>query len=171
MLASWLGFESAKTTATVAGNAAGIAASITAGFGQIQIDAAVAAAGAMAAISAIPFVGPALAPAVAAETYATTLAWASGLGAALVSAEGGMWQVPGDTLANIHKDESVIPANVANPMRDFFEGGAGGGIGDTHFHGPLVQVSGAAAADPNAIAAAVARAVRDFHPAFRQTRL
>ena len=151
-LARWLGLETGKTAATDAGEAtraatqtataaAGLAAMVARGFAQIEIDAAVAAAGAMAATAAIPIVGPALAPEVAAATYAETLGWAAGMGGGIASAAGGMWDVPGTILSVLHPEESVIPASVANPMRDFFSGGAaaGGAGGDIHIHGPLVS--------------------------------
>jgi hypothetical protein len=84
--------------------------------------AAEAFAGAYQAIVGIPYVGPALAPAAGATAEAAVMGAAS-----LVSAAGGIYSVPNDMLANIHKEEAVIPAGVANPMRDFFEGGAAGG--------------------------------------------
>jgi hypothetical protein len=150
-LARWLGLEIGKTAATDAGeatraatqtatSAAGLAAMVARGFAQIEIDAAVAAAGAMAATAAIPVVGPALAPEVAAATYAETMGWAAGMGGGIASAAGGMWDVPGTMLSLLHPEESVIPASVANPMRDFFSGGAAAGAGgDIHIHGPLVS--------------------------------
>ncbi|HZL59429.1 MAG TPA: hypothetical protein VFC38_06985 [Stellaceae bacterium] len=134
MLAQWLGLETTKTSATTAGDAArtasdtaagaaGMAGMAARGFAQIQIDAAVAAAGAMAATAAIPFVGPELAPAAAAATYAETIGWAAGLGGGVFAAAGGMWEVPGTILSVLHPQESVIPAAIADPMRDFFSGG------------------------------------------------
>lgn len=142
-LAQWLGLETAKTAATTEGNssrtisdaaaqAAGAALAVARAFGQIQIDAAVAAAGTMAAISAIPFVGPFIAPEMAAAAYGETLGWAAGLGAGLFSAAGGLWNVPADTLAMVHKQETIIPAAIAQPMRDFFSGGAAGGGGSSY---------------------------------------
>lgn len=151
-LARWLGLETGKTVATDAGEtaraamqtasaAAGLAAMVARGFAQIEIDAAVAAAGAMAATAAIPVVGPELAPAAAAAAYAETMGWAAGMGGGIASAAGGMWEVPGTILSVLHPEESVLPAAVANPMRDFFAGGgsAGGAGGDIHIHGPLVS--------------------------------
>jgi len=141
MIAQWLGLETEKTGATVTQSAArtaadagealaGRAASVAAGFSQIQIDAAVAAAGTMAALSAIPIVGPEIAPEAAAAAYAATLGWAAGLGGA-AAAEGGMWQVPADDfLIAAHQNESVLPANIAGPMRDFFTAGNAGAGGD-----------------------------------------
>ena len=152
-LARWLGLETGKTAATDTGEAtraatqtassvAGLAAMVAQGFAQIEIDAAVAAAGAFAATAAIPIVGPERAPAAAAAAYAETIGWAAGMGGGIASAAGGMWEVPGTILSVLHPEESVIPAAVANPMRDFFSGGAatgGAGGGDIHIHGPLVN--------------------------------
>lgn len=139
-LARWLGFETAKTAATQQGNATRTASDtatqaassaflIARALGQIQVDAAVAAAGAMAATEAIPIVGPELAPLAAAAAYAQTMGWAAGLGAGLISAAGGLWNVPSDTLALVHQQETIIPASIAAPMRDFFTGGAQAGGG------------------------------------------
>jgi hypothetical protein len=49
------------------------------------------------------------------------------MGGELPSAAGGMLQVPGDMLAMVHKNESIIPASIAGPMRDQIAGGGGGG--------------------------------------------
>ncbi len=184
-LARWLGIETDKTAATTAGNAtrtasdaaaraAGAALAVAQGFGQIQIDAAVAAAGTMAAISAIPYVGPFIAPEMATAAYAETLGWAAGLGAGLFSAAGGLWNVPADTLAMVHKQETIIPASIAQPMRDFFTGGAGGGAGDSY--AITVQAidtqSGAQFLINNApiIAKSLARELRNGNTALRNVR-
>lgn len=177
MLLKWLGLETAKTESNAAGNTTrtamdAIAAKLAVlrAFGQIEVDAAVAAAGAMAAISAIPYVGPALAPEVAAETYATTMGWATGLGAGLFSAAGGMWNVPADTLALVHKQESIIPASVAQPMRDFFSGGASGGASYAITIQAIDTQSGAQFLMNNAplIAKSLAREMRNGNPALRK---
>jgi hypothetical protein len=177
MLLKWLGLETAKTESNAAGNTTRTAMDATAAklavlraFGQIEVDAAVAAAGAMAAISAIPYVGPALAPEVAAETYATTMGWATGLGAGLFSAAGGMWSVPADTLALVHKQESIIPASVAQPMRDFFSGGASGGASYAITIQAIDTQSGAQFLMNNAplIAKSLAREMRNGNPALRK---
>jgi hypothetical protein len=48
------------------------------------------------------------------------------IGKALPSAAGGWDRVPSDTLAQIHKDEMVLSAGVANVVRRAAEGGGGG---------------------------------------------
>jgi hypothetical protein len=132
MLAGWLGFETSKTAATVSGEAAGRAAAVASGLGQIQIDAAVAAAGAMAAISAIPFVGPALAPEIAAATYAETIGWAAGLGGAGLAQ--GTNLVPDDMITLIHAGERVVPAADNAALMSAVANGGGAGNGDVHVH-------------------------------------
>jgi hypothetical protein len=98
---------------------------------DIGAQAAAAAAGAYAATAAIPFVGPELAPAAAAEAYASVMAFEG-----MASAAGGFYQVPGDMVANIHKDEMVLPSWAAKGVRSIIDtgqgsssAGAGGGAG------------------------------------------
>ncbi len=126
--------QASQNAAVASGEAAGKAVSLTAAETEIATNAAVAASGAMAAIAMIPYVGPIMAPAAAAATYAETMAYAG-----LASAEGGQLQVPFDgQLTELHRNEMVLPASVAGPMRDHFAGApngdvAGGG-GDMHTH-------------------------------------
>lgn len=142
---NWAVTELVKTTATEAGAAERTAAEQSAGDASlaslalkaikaITTDAAQTFAGVFAFL--VPEMGPAAA-APAAASAATVLA-ATG---AVASAAGGLWEVPGTILSVLHPEESVIPASVANPMRDFFSGGAsaGGAGGDIHIHGPLVN--------------------------------
>jgi len=95
---------------------------------NIASDAATAAAGAFSATAAIPYVGPILAPAAATAAYAETMAFQ----AAVPSAAGGWGRVPEDTLANIHKDEMVLPADLATGIRSMIASGNGGGGGNPH---------------------------------------
>lgn len=143
-LTKHLFLESAKTAASAAGTtarvgieAAGAAEStaITVGTASKSILAKGwdAAAGAYSAIVGIPYVGPFLAPAAAAVALGAVL----GMIGKISSAEGGWGQVPGDTMAQIHKDEMVLPARWAGPLRNMLEGGGGGeggGHQHTHFH-------------------------------------
>jgi len=120
---------------------AGQAASVAAGFSQIEIDAAVAAAGAFAATAQIPYIGPELAPEAAAAAYAATIGWAAGLGGGIAGLDVGAWSVRQGGLAYVHTGETVTPAV---PGPNFNQGMAaalagGGGEGDIHIHGPLVQ--------------------------------
>jgi hypothetical protein len=137
-VARWLTAEHAKTAATVAGETTraavveaghkkGLMASIGSALKEIFIAAYTASANVYKSVSAIPYVGWILAPIAAAATFAVV----AGYAASVSSAKGGMWQVDGDQYANIHKDESVLPANIAAPMREFFtqraQGGTSGG--------------------------------------------
>lgn len=143
-LASWFGLETSKTAATVTGAAARTGADVAETAASVATDATSAAAAktssviagmgyageaaaaAMASVAAIPFVGWAMAPEVGAETFSVAAGFAS--------AKGGMWDVPVDgTLIAAHAKESVLPASIAGPMRDFFTGGGNQqGGGDTY---------------------------------------
>lgn len=120
--------EGQKTEATIAGSQARVAAEqaaqaesgasqIASGSAQILNDAYKAAAGAYQAVVGIPVVGPVLAPIAAGTAFAAVAAFD-----VLTSAEGGQWEVPGG-LYRLHEKEAVIPAGIANPMRNFFENG------------------------------------------------
>jgi hypothetical protein len=82
--------------------------------GQIASDAAVAAAAAFASTAAIPVVGPALAPEAAAGASAAVMAMVP-----LAFAEGG-FDIPwgSNPLTQLHQEEMVLPAHIANPLRD-----------------------------------------------------
>lgn len=143
---NWAVTELVKTAATQQGAAARTAAEQSAGDASlaslalkaikaITTDAAQTFAGVFAFLA--PEMGPAAA-APAAASEATVLA-ATG---AVASAAGGLWDVPGTILSVLHPEESVIPASVANPMREFFANGsapAPAQAGDIHIHGPLVS--------------------------------
>ena len=123
-LAQWLGIETTKTEATVTGAAIRKAAESSSLTGNksllssiasssIMKDAGRAAAATYATVSEIPVVGPFLAPEAAAAAFAAVAAFDT-----VASAAGGQWQVPYDGQPTIlHKDEMVLPAWVANPVR------------------------------------------------------
>lgn len=163
LLASLTTADSQETTEGASAVTTSIISKATADQ-QILASAAVAAAGAFAATAAIPYIGPELAPEAAAAAFTATAAWAG-----VASAAGGMLSVPSDNfLINAHAGESVLPANIAGPMRDFFSGGSdGGGSGDLHLHGPLVAISGGTSLTADQVAAAVQKGMRSFHPAYR----
>ena len=118
-----------RTAAESAGQSAGLGQMIMGALKEISTSAATAAAKAYSAIVGIPYVGPILAPAAAAAAFAAVLAF----GGKLPSSAGGLWNVPSDTMAFIHKQETILPAHIAQPMRDFFTGGgatAGGSSGN-----------------------------------------
>lgn len=137
-LAQWIASELGMTAATDAGTTERTAAEQTANttslasvalkaLQMIATDAAQTFAGVFAFLS--PVLGPAAAGP-AAASQATVLE----AGAVIPSAAGGLWSVPSDTLALIHKQESILPAGIAQPMRDFFSNGgaAGQGGGDSY---------------------------------------
>lgn len=159
---TWLFGEEAKTAATAAGvgvrtttetagAATSTAVSATSALTQIAHHAAVAAAGAFQAIARIPFVGPILAPAAAAAALGAVMAF----GKSIFSAEGGWGQVPYDgALTELHKDEMVLPASIARPLRDSLGSGAAnsntpsaandaGGAGGDQFHLHIHAMDGA----------------------------
>lgn len=114
--------EAIKTGAAMSGAAAQTGAAATAGMSEITTDAAVSAAGAYKSTVVIPFIGPVAAPAAAALALAAVL----GFGA-LISAKGGMGEVPDDQLAMVHKKEMILPAWIAEPMRRAFVAPRGNG--------------------------------------------
>lgn len=103
------------------------AASLAADSKTILGSAWTAAANVYKSVSAIPFVGWILAPALAIAAAVEV----AGFAKRIASAEGGWWQVPSDQMANIHKDEMVLPRHLAEPLRQNIEGG---GTGGTHHH-------------------------------------
>lgn len=125
MLTQWIMTQLGMTTATATGEAAqtAIVATSTAtktgivqggALAEIAAKAASAAAGAYSAIAGIPIIGPFLAPVMAAAALAGVLA----LGSKIFSAEGGWGKVPYDgAMTELHKDEMVLPASIANPLR------------------------------------------------------
>jgi hypothetical protein len=135
-LSEWLGFETARTVGTTTQAAARTSAETTAAMtaaavakaeaaAEIPAYAGIGAAAAMASVAAIPFVGWAMAPAVGAEHAALAMGY---LG--LASAEGGWGEVPKDgVLTELHKQEMVLPARFATPLREMLEGGGIAGAG------------------------------------------
>jgi hypothetical protein len=132
----WVAAELAQTGATVAGQAARTGAAASGAAAQhamdeasILRDAKKAAAGAYAAVAEIPIVGPILAPVAAAVAFA---------GVEAFSAAGGMDQVPYDNAPfMLHKNETVLPAEIAQRYRDAAPGAGGGALhmnGDIHIH-------------------------------------
>ncbi len=128
----------AQNAAQSAGKAAGMAEAVAMGSAQISNDAMVGASGAYSALASIPIVGPFLGAAAAGVTFAAIMGYD-----ALTSAEGGQLSVPFDgQLTELHRDEMVLPASIAGPMRDAFAGDGGGAksgdsynLGGLHIHG------------------------------------
>jgi phage-related minor tail protein len=144
MVVNWVANEAAKTTATTVGAASRATVEATAaaaskasdaatGKSQITSAAATGAAKAYQAIVGIPYVGPVLAPIAAGVAFAGIEAF-SGM---ISSARGGWERVPFDgAMTELHKDEMVLPAHIANPMRQMaMKGGQGGNAaGPVHIH-------------------------------------
>jgi len=95
----------------------------TTAMSQIMANAGVAASAAAASVAAIPFVGWAMAPEVAATTFAETAAYATS-----ISAAGGA-DIPSgvNPKAQLHEKEMVLPANIADPLRQMVSGGGKNG--------------------------------------------
>lgn len=136
VVTNWLASQLAMTTAHVAGETTKTAATAVGATARTGIEATAAAttiatsgavtiadvansairaaAGAYAAIAGIPFVGPVLAPLAAAGALAAVLA----LGKSIFSAKGGAERVANDgDMYELHRDEMVLPARIANPLR------------------------------------------------------
>ena len=140
-LAHHLAIEDAKTLATAEGTAERLALHVWAeaeaaavhalhAVEWIVTEAAKAAASAFTALAGIPVVGPALAVAASVAAGAEVLS----LVGKVASAEGGWDRVPYDGApAILHKDEMVLPAELAEGVRNM-AGGAGGGETHVHIH-------------------------------------
>jgi hypothetical protein len=124
----WIASQLAKLTASQTTNA-GIAASDTAAAAAtattestgILKHAGSSAAAVYDDVAQIPYVGWLLAPPAAAAAFAAVAAF---------SAEGGWDRVPFDGApAILHKNEMVLPASIANPMRSAALSGSLGGAG------------------------------------------
>ena len=108
--------EAIKAGAAVTGAGVSTAATAAASGTEIVGHAATAAAGAFKSTVVIPFIGPVAAPLAAAGALAAVL----GFGA-LVSSRGGLGEVGMDGQpAILHKKETVLPAWIAEPMRQMF---------------------------------------------------
>ena len=92
----------------------------------------------------------------------------------VASAQGGMLQVPGNMLVNVHENESIIPADIAGPMRSYFGGGAEGGgssRGDTHVHISSHDAEGfdrKLSRSNNTIVRSIQKAIRDGNMKLRR---
>lgn len=136
MLFHWIATQIAQTAAhsaavatqtatTAAGAAAQTSISAMAAMKQLMHAAVVAAGKAYSALAGIPIIGPALGAAAAAATFAAVLAFGS-----MASAEGGWDQVPADGVpTELHKDEMVLSAQFARPLRQLLTGMDFGNVG------------------------------------------
>jgi len=180
--ASAVAAEKVKTAATQAGTTQGLAITGQAALKDIVNDAAKAASGAYSAtVKAIPApLGPILGAGAAAAAFAAVIAFKG-----LVSSAAGGYDIPAgvNPLTQLHAQEMVLPARLANPMRDMLASFGSGGaptmaghsfsFGDTHIHGaPNMSPSDfkQALAEHRAnVAEAVANALHGgWRPSYRQ---
>lgn len=116
-----------------------------------------AAGGAYQAVVGIPYIGPVLAPAAAVAAFAGVMAFG------LPSAAGGWDEVPQDGMAMIHKKEMVLPAPLAEKVRNMSEGGGGGNYNvtiqavDSKSFGDMIK------RNPNFIMDAIQNQSRNFN--------
>ena len=135
--------EQVKTATTIVGNqervaadAAGQAESLAiqgaSAIKWILTEAAKAAAGAFNAMVSIPYIGPFVAVGASIAAFAAV----AKLVGSVASAEGGWERVPADgMMTQLHKNEMVLPAHIAEPMRQMAKsGGAAGGVHHHHYH-------------------------------------
>ena len=187
MLSQWIYTETAKTGATVTGNAARTASDGAASAASVATTAATAKEGVLTHayssaaavyddVAQIPYVGWVLAPPAAAAAFAAV----SAFGAAIPSAAGG-WEIPAglNPIAQLHEQEMVLPRTLSNRIRNMTDQDANNGTtsasgGDTHTHIHL-NVSALDAQSVNrlfsnnsgGIATAVQKAVRQNAASFR----
>ena len=114
-----------EVTTQVTAGAATLAATKSQAVGEISAAAGTGAAWAMASVAAIPVTGWAMAPGVGAAHYAQAMGYMAS--AAIPAAEKGWWEVPQDTLAVIHQKEMVMPAHLAEGVRQMVDGGGASG--------------------------------------------
>ena len=152
LVSNWIYGEMAKTTASAAGAEARGAVEKTAAaqsrmlsFGdaekQIFNNALKAASAAYSAMAGIPIIGPALGAGAAAVTFTAVEAFGQ-----MASAAGGFDIPTGvNPITQLHQNEMVLPAQIAQPLRgmisDYATGGGasatGGGDTHHHYHGDL----------------------------------
>lgn len=99
----------------IASSLLGAGAAKTAAISETHGNIAVASTGAAAALAGIPIVGPALAAAAAASMEASLMAMSE----PLLAAAGG-FDVPSfvDPVVQLHRKEMVLPAPIADPLRE-----------------------------------------------------
>jgi hypothetical protein len=106
---------------------------------QADGNAVVAGTGAAAAVASTPFIGPALAAAAMASTFALV----KGLVGNIHSASGG-YDIPSgiNPLVQTHANEMILPAPIADTIRERMTGGGGSSGAEVHNHFHLIDASG-----------------------------
>lgn len=174
MLTGWIATELAKTTASEAGAAARSAAEQSegenslAGLAMRAIKAIISEA-AQAFAGVFAFLAPAMGPA-AAGPAAASQAMVMAAASAVPSAAVGMWAVPSDMLAFIHRGETILPADFASGFRSAVSGNGERGGGD-HYAITVQAIDTQTAAqflksNARAIVAALQSQRRNLNPAF-----
>lgn len=169
---NWLAGELTMTSASAAGNAARAASHTAAAAEGKAVDAAAsstsvfgdankAAAGAFSAVAGIPIIGPILAPPAAAAAFAAVMAFD------VFSARGG-FDIPAglNPVTQLHEREMVLPAAIAEPLRNSLAGGGGAPAGDIHIHAvDAASFQRLLTNNKSALARALRAAHRGFDPA------
>jgi hypothetical protein len=123
MTTATLAGEAARTSAAAAGAGAQASTAIAGLAATLKVDFD-AVVGGVAAFLA-PLFGPAAVP------------MAFGVAGSIPAFDIGAYNLPGDTLAMVHRNELVMPAAQAGAFRNMLENGGAGGAGsggDTHYH-------------------------------------
>ena len=125
-------------TAHIAAMAVETAAKQTAATAQVTADAAAAGAETAKQTSTIPFVGPAIAVAAGLAMMAAIIA------AMKIKSAARGYDIPSTVSSHIlevHRDEMVLPAHIANPLREQLRnnGGTGMTVNISAIDGPSVQ--------------------------------
>lgn len=129
----------------------------------ISGDAAKAGSGAAASQASIPFIGPILAIAAMAAVFAAV----AGMSSNVKSARSG-FDIPSgmNPMTQLHEEEMVLPAHLANPLRETLANGGGGG--DTHHHWNVQTMDSRSFQrfledNPDALMAGINNSRRNFH--------
>lgn len=123
MLAAKLGFLSSEQGAQAAASAATVGLKAAETTAVVSANAAQAGTGAAASQAPIPIIGPGLALAAMAAIFAAV----SAMGSKVKSARNGFDIPKGlNPMTQLHEEEMVLPANLANPLRDLLGAGASG---------------------------------------------
>ncbi len=163
--------KTAEVATTQAANAATTASDASTAKTGIMQHAASAAAAVYDDVAQIPYVGWILAPAAAVAAFAGVMAFGSAVPGLAV----GAWNLPNDTVAQLHAGETVMPADFASGFRSAIAGGGGDGPGGGDNYHITIQAidtqSGAQFLKNNAktIVNALQGQARNFNPALRSS--
>ena len=114
----------------LAASAQTLAASVAKNLGIAQSEAGVAGAAGTASMAAAPFPLNLSAPAFGASMASVAE------GFAVTASAAGGFDIPSgvNPVTQLHQEEMVLPASIANPLREQLAGGGASGGGDTHIH-------------------------------------